>query len=149
MRHGFFPGQLDALRELARDGLKLHEERRKSRRTLFALGLGAVAAGVGGFFVGYRPQVDAPSAEPAGLALTARELACAPDSELVSGARTFLMAVETLPSSDIAWCGAARLARLASAPSVIDPALRQRLRATAGSPNAPAWVQDAIRRIGG
>ncbi len=146
MRQGFFPGQLESLRELARDGLELHAYRRKSRRAMLALGLGAIAAGVTGFWVGgKRTAATGEVAPEAELAPVARELATASDTELLAGARTYLMAVETLPADDLAWGGAMRLAKLArSLPESDRRTLTERLGATARSPRAPAEVRDAI-----
>ena len=116
MRQGFFPGQLETLRELARDGLELHAYRRKSRRGFLALGLGAVAAGVGGYWFGTarRATVVASKAAHADpLLAAARELASEADARLLAGHPSLLLALESHTTDETLWLGYRRLVNLA------------------------------------
>lgn len=122
MRQGFFPGQLESLRELARDGLELHAYRRKSRRGFLALGLGAVAAGVGGYWFGTsHATAPAPNSAPADpLLAAARELASEADARLLAGHPSLLLALERHTTDETLWLGYRRLVNLASGEALPD-----------------------------
>lgn len=117
MRLGMFPGQLDALRELARKGVDA--ERRSRRQFLFAV-FATLAAGVGAFYVGR--AVGSRSEDGGGAAPgDARErwqkklewadaFASQPLEELLARRSTFLMTIEMTGGSESTWRGFARLA---------------------------------------
>lgn len=150
MRQGFFPGQLESLRELARDGLELHDYRRKSRRGFLALGLGAVAAGVGGYWFGTtRSTVPSPNTAQADpLLAAARELASQPDAQLLAGHPSLLLALERHTTDETLWLGYRRLVNLACGDTLTDaPRLADRLLKTLRIAPPPADLGAKIEHL--
>lgn len=150
MRQGFFPGQLDALRELARDGLELHAYRRKSRRAFLAFGLGAVAAGVGGYWFGTsRPAASLEGTEPPDpLLAAARDLADQTDARLLAGYPSLLLALEKHPTERTLWHGYRRLVNIACEEPLPDaPRLAERLLKTLRVAEPPLDLGDKIERL--
>lgn len=110
MRIGRFPGQEEALRR-AREA-----QRRKERRRLLAVGLGALAGGIGLGLAGSKVAGDLldPETVRRRRALEhARTLARGPLGDLVEGYAFVLDQIDLTGGDAILWTGVERLARWA------------------------------------
>lgn len=155
MRLGMFPGQLDALRELARKGA---DAEKRSRRQFFIAAVATLGVGVGAFFAGRAMggSGDDGGGVPPGdvRARWQRKLAWAdafatqPIEELLERRSTFLMTIEQTGGSEATWKGFARLTEHALAsPGDEGSSLRARLRLTLVTAPPPEWLDPLATRL--
>lgn len=155
MRLGMFPGQIDALRELARKGV---DAEKRSRRQFLISVVATVTVGVGAFVAGRAmgggggevadvPPDDVRARWQKKLAW-ADEFASQPIEQLLERRSTFLMTIEQTGGSEATWKGFARLAEHALA-TVGDEgdALRTRLRLTLRTAPPPAALDPLVTRL--
>ncbi len=121
MKSGMFPGQQEALRELARKGLKYEGVARRQRRMFLGFCLGTVAAASGAFWAGKRSalateatprsapekQVHPSILEQVGIA---HELAIGPEANLRDKYALFMLVHDGIGGDAITWLGVQRLA---------------------------------------
>ena len=154
MRQGLFPGQHEALVELAKKGLRLESAQRRTRRAflgLFGLGAGATA---GAYWLGSRRAAAAHKTQPLAelpsalrdLLPVAQRLALGADADLRANAAMFLTVLDAHGGDELLWAGFGRLARMAQDGERED-ALRTRLVATASALAPPPWLSVTVEGL--
>lgn len=158
MKQGFFPGQQRVLQQYARIGLDAADDYRRLRRRFLAWTAGCVlAAGTGGFWLGWRSGSAAtPAIEPgevrrhfADRLPWARAYAKQPTEVLVRNHSSFLLVIEHTGGDEETWWGFAKLAEFALAGgSPQQMALRRRLRRVLTMAPPPASLRALAQRLG-
>lgn len=152
MRQGLFPGQQEALVELAKKGLRLESAQRRTRRAflgLFGLGAGATT---GAYWLGAQraaaPATDAPVELPPAIRdmlPVAHRLALGSDADLRANAAMFLTVLDARGGDELTWAGFGRLARMAQdGGTERDRALAVRLVATVDALAPPPWLSVTV-----
>ncbi len=152
MKSGMFPGQLEALRELARKGLKYEGVAQRQRRMFLGFCFGSVAVGAGAFLAGRSSRVHATNPERDVVDPVLRDklaqlrrLAVASDEDLVAARPFFLIGLDAFRTDPVLWFGFQRIARVAVLTQ--DRMLAERLMRTANAGPVPSFVEPSIAEL--
>ncbi len=146
MRLGMFPGQAEALRELAKKGI---EAEKRSRRQFILSVFATIGVGTGAYFAGRAAGGRGDDAVPVDDVRArwmkklewANEHATRPIEDLLAHRSTFLMTIEQTGGSDSTWRGYSRLAEHAlKLEGEEGDALRRRLVLTVRTAPPPEWL---------
>lgn len=121
MKSGMFPGQQEALRELARKGLKYEGVARRQRRMFLGMCFGTAAVGAGAYWAGGRSRGEEPTTPPAPpdrvvdpkileQVPTAHDLALGSEATLRAQYAPFLLIHDAIGGDATTWLGVQRLA---------------------------------------
>ena len=148
MRQGLFPGQQDALVELARKGLRAKASQRRQRRAFLGLLVAGAATTSAAYWLGTRRNANSTGAEGAPTAEVAwmHRLAQGPLADLEAAAPNLTATIELHGGDELLWLGYERLVLLALA-SGDRRALARDLLVLATVKEPPPYVRSLIERL--
>lgn len=147
MRQGLFPGQQDALVELARKGLRAEASQRRQRRAFLGLLFAGAATTSAAYWLGARRNATPTGAEGASTEVAwMHRLAQGPLSDLEAAAPNLTSTIELHGGDELLWLGYERLVLLALA-SGDRRALARDLLVLATVKEPPAHVRSLVERL--
>ncbi len=152
MKSGMFPGQQEALRELARKGLKYEGVARRQRRMFLGMCFGTAAVGAGAYWAGRSHPATERTEEPHSpdpvlhdKLAQLRRIAVAADDDLFAARPLFLVGLDAFRTDTVLWCGFQRLARMAVVAR--DHLLAARMMKTANAGPVPSFVEPSLAEL--